>query len=140
MADAKSLGCQRVSFPGQLLGDAKDRIYAESDLFVLPTYSENFGIVVAEALSHSVPVVTTWGAPWQGLPENRCGWWTEIEEAKIHAALSEAMSKCRSELSDMGARGRDWMERDFSWPHIAEKTQTTFEWLLHGTARPSWVV
>jgi len=140
MEDAKNIGCQRVTFSGQLLGDAKARIYAESDLFVLPTYSENFGLAIAEALSHGVPVVTTRGAPWRELQEQRCGWWTDIDEVKIHAALSEAMSKSRIDLDEMGFRGRDWMERDFSWPLIAEKTQATFEWLLHGATRPSWVV
>jgi len=140
MADARNLGCERITFPGQLLGDAKARAYAEADLFVLPTYSENFGLVIAEALSHGVPVVTTRGAPWPGLHEHRCGWWTEIEEASIYAGLSEAMSKDRRDLSEMGQRGRDWMARDYSWPQIVEKTQITFEWLLHGAARPSWVV
>jgi glycosyltransferase involved in cell wall biosynthesis len=48
-----------VSFPGMLQGTAKDAAFAEASLFVLPSYSENFGIALAEAMAAGVPVVTT---------------------------------------------------------------------------------
>ena len=56
---------------GPVFGRDKDELYRKADLFVLPTYSENFGVVVIEALAHGCPVITTKGAPWQEL-EN-CG-------------------------------------------------------------------
>jgi glycosyltransferase involved in cell wall biosynthesis len=40
-------------------------ILRSADIMVLPTYSENFGIVVAEALALGVPVITTTGTPWK---------------------------------------------------------------------------
>ena len=140
MKQAEELGCQRVAFPGEMLNDAKAMAFAESHLFILPTYSENFGLVVAEALSHGVPVVTTRGAPWQGLETHRCGWWTSIDEDGIHAALSDSLARPSAELADMGQRGRRWVEREYGWSRIAEMTETTYEWLLGGAPRPSWVV
>lgn len=59
------------------LGRLKGRrvaLFFSSDLFVLPTFSENFGVVVVEALAHGVPVITTRGAPWSGLVSRECGW------------------------------------------------------------------
>ncbi|MEZ5591148.1 MAG: glycosyltransferase [Gammaproteobacteria bacterium] len=47
-----------------------------ADLFVLPSFSENFGVVIAEALAHGVPVITTRGTPWKGLLQHGCGWWS----------------------------------------------------------------
>lgn len=50
-----------VQYVGSVSGEAKQRFYREADLFVLPSYSENFGVVVAEALAHGLPVITTRG-------------------------------------------------------------------------------
>lgn len=50
-------------------GDEKESAFAWCDVFCLPTLSENFGIVVAEALARGKPVVTTDGAPaWADEP------------------------------------------------------------------------
>jgi len=60
---AIKLGVQEtVTFPGPLFGAQKATFLRDADLFVLPTLSENFGIVVAEALGYGTPVVTTKGA------------------------------------------------------------------------------
>ena len=56
-------------------GFAKEELYRRADFFVLPTFSENFGSVVAEALGYGVPVITTKGAPWEDLLNHKCGWW-----------------------------------------------------------------
>lgn len=48
-----------IDFLGPLIGDDLINIYRNSDIFVLPTYSENFGLVVAEALSYGLPTITT---------------------------------------------------------------------------------
>ena len=66
-----------VKFIGPVEGDDLVNLYKNSDIFVLPTYSENFGIVVAEALSYGLPVITTTGTPWKILEENNCGWYIE---------------------------------------------------------------
>ena len=52
-----------------LFGAAKEAAWAWCDVLCLPTLSENYGLVVAEALEHGVPAVTTDGAPaWRGVP------------------------------------------------------------------------
>ena len=58
---------ESVVFADPVYGEEKWRMMAAADIFVLPTRSENFGIVVAEALACGVPVVTTKGAPWAEL-------------------------------------------------------------------------
>jgi glycosyltransferase involved in cell wall biosynthesis len=59
-----------VTFGGPRYGDEKVAVMQAADLFVLPTHSENFGIVVAEALACGVPVITTKGAPWEELEKS----------------------------------------------------------------------
>jgi glycosyltransferase involved in cell wall biosynthesis len=64
---------RRVKFHGFIEGAAKSEALWNASIFVLPTYSENFGIVVAEALAHSLPVITTDRAPWHEIEEYNCG-------------------------------------------------------------------
>jgi glycosyltransferase involved in cell wall biosynthesis len=135
----RDLGVHRVFFPGPCYGQAKSDTFVNSELYVLPTHSENFGITIAEALAHGVPVITTRGAPWAGLIEQRCGWWIEPAEGPLTACLREVLAMPSTELSQYGDRGRAWMERDFSWPRIAERMRDTYLWMLGGGPPPDWV-
>ena len=137
---ARQKNLNDVTFTGELKGSDKSNRFYESDLFVLPTRSENFGIAIAEALAHGLPVITTKGAPWSGLKDHGCGWWIDIGVAPLIEALKEAMSKPREELATMGAKGREWMERGFSWDRVGRMMYRTYEWLLEGGRAPDWVV
>jgi hypothetical protein len=64
---ASELRLERIEFSGALLGAQKWQAYRDADLFVLPTYSENFGMSVAEALAAGTPAIVTKGAPWSRL-------------------------------------------------------------------------
>ena len=136
---AASLGVQRVVFPGPLYGEAKTQAYFGADLFVLPTHSENFGMVVAEALSHACPAVVGKGAPWARLEAEGCGWWVENSVEGLIAALDPAMQLPPEQLSAMGLRGRAWMAREYGWAAIGQKMDAAYRWLLAGGERPEWV-
>ena len=130
----------RVTITGMLSGSVKDSAWAGAELFVLPTHSENFGISVAEALAHGCPALTTRGAPWRGLTEQRCGWWIEMTGAELAATLTAALQLPAEERRAMGARGRDWMRRDFSWAGIAQRMESAYAHLLGQGPRPDCVL
>lgn len=136
---AKTLGADRVDFPGPLFGDAKAQAYFGAELFVLPTHSENFGMVVAEALAHGCPVVVSRGAPWAGLETEGCGWWVNNSVESLVEALDAAMNLPQTQLAAMGLQGRAWMERDFGWAAIGQKMDAAYRWLLSGGDLPAWV-
>lgn len=137
---ARTLGLKAVDFPGELVGDAKWRAYEFADLFVLPTRTENFGLVIAESLAAGTPVITTKGAPWSDLLTFRCGWWIPDSEQDLEGTLRAAMKQPRTKLTEMGLRGREWMQRDFSWRGVAGKMLTTYRWLLNEVDRPEWIM
>lgn len=118
------------SFEPPVEGPAKWAAMSKADLFVLPSYSENFGNVVAESLACGTPVITTTGTPWEGLPEHQCGWWVEPEVDELAAALTEAVALSDEERQEMGARGREWMAQDFTWPAVGHKTIQFYQGLI----------
>jgi len=140
LALSEQLGLKRVKFCGPLYANEKIQAYANADLFVLPTYSENFGVAVAESLAAGTPVVVTKGAPWEGLIEHNAGWWVDISVRGIAGGLHAAMLKSRSELVQMGGNGKNWMEREFSWQDIGERMAKVYDWVLHGGISPSCII
>lgn len=129
---SKDLQLRRVSFPGGVYGAEKSLTYRSSDLLVLPSHSENFGMVVAEALAHECPVIASKGTPWHALVSEGCGWWVEHDVDALAAAMDSAMRLPRDALAAMGARGRVWMQRDFSWESVAAKMDSAYAWVVDG--------
>jgi hypothetical protein len=62
----------------------------------------------------------------------KCGWWVECGVTSLAAALAIAMAMPREALKAMGARGRAWMKRDFSWDAVAVKMIDLYGWLISG--------
>jgi glycosyltransferase involved in cell wall biosynthesis len=118
---------EAISFAGPVDGEAKRSMFFDADLFILPTYSENFGITVAEALAHGLPVLTTTGAPWPMLPERGCGWWVDATVDGIAAGLRQATSQDSETLAAMGARGRTWVAAEFGWARVAKEFVTMYD-------------
>ncbi|MFT5507163.1 MAG: glycosyltransferase involved in cell wall biosynthesis [Hyphomicrobiaceae bacterium] len=138
-AQSVSLGLDRVSFEDGLFGADKDAAYRDAELFVLPTLNDNFGMVVAEALSHATPVICTHGAPWQGLESYGCGWWVEQGAEPLTVALVDALQLSRCSLAEKGKRGRAWMAASFSWGSVAHDMEQVYRWCAAGDERPSCV-
>jgi glycosyltransferase involved in cell wall biosynthesis len=128
-----------ITFPGEVWGEEKTGLYADSDLFILPSYSENFGLVIAEALACEVPVITTRATPWQELEQHRCGWWIEVGLNPLIPVLREALSLPSSQLREMGTRGRKLIEDRYGWEPIGCQMVETYEWMLGFGPKPDCV-
>jgi glycosyltransferase involved in cell wall biosynthesis len=124
----RASGLERdVEFVGEVRGDAKLAFFREADIVVVPSHTENFGLVVAEALAHGVPVVASRGTPWRRIEEKGCGLWVSNDPASLADAIQRLS---RMPMAEMGERGRTWMREEFAWPECARKLLACYRALL----------
>lgn len=129
----------KIKLLGPITGDAKMQKYMNSDLFILPTFNENFGNVVAEAMMCECPAITTKNAPWEVLEEDKCGWWIDLSVENIVSTLSEAMSLTDEERIELGKKSRQCIIDHYSSESVAKKTKMVYEWLLGNREMPGFV-
>jgi glycosyltransferase involved in cell wall biosynthesis len=126
---ATELGVKNMFFPGPLYGADKAEVVAGADLLVLPSRSENFGMVVAEALAAGVPVIATKGTPW-GEIEGKCGWHAEATIEGLAHALIEAMRASDEDRAAMGERGRELVRTRYRWTTVGRSLVDAYSRLV----------
>ena len=128
-----------VIFAGEVHGHSKKIAYAAADVFALPTLSDNFAIVVTEALASGVPVITTHGVPWAELETSGSGWWVPVDAVALRQAISTALACPDERLREMGARGRALVRLKYTWEAIARDALSLYQWLNDQGPRPDFV-
>lgn len=129
-----------VKMLGKMVGQEKINKYLSSDLFILPSYSENFGNVIAEAMLCECPVITTTNTPWDCLVSQSCGWWIDLSVENLVETLSEAMLLSDTQRSEMGKRGRVYVENTFSTEIISAQTKQLYSWIMNEGEKPKFVI
>ena len=112
---------ESTSFVGFVSGRKKDLLLQGSDIFVLPSFSENFGIAVAEAAIAGLPIIITPGV--QIAPEiasANAGLIVEGEKAALISALSQLLSSPQLR-SQMGQNAQKLASQRYSWEVIAKQ-------------------
>jgi glycosyltransferase involved in cell wall biosynthesis len=115
------VNADRIRFMGAVSDANKWDVYRSADLFILPSYSENFGIVIGEALGMGVPVITTTATPWGRMKEKGCGWWIDTGVDALIPTLREAIGLHDGSRRAMGQRGSDWIRSEFTWESVGEQ-------------------
>ena len=116
-----------VAMLGDLRGEEKQRMFERTDVVVVPSFTENFAIVVAEALAHGAAVIASHGTPWQEVGPKGCGLWVANDPASLADAISSVSSM---PVAEMGERGRRWMAESFSWDKCAREMLALYNDLL----------
>lgn len=144
--------CVEILSP--VFGEAKVKLYQESSVFCLPSYSENFGMVIAEAMSCGVPAITTNGTPWQLLNgevstmgasldmlgnNKRTGWCIDLSVDNLEKALREAMMMPSVELYEMGQRGSKLVNANFNYRMVAKMNLALYDWIINKAKKPDFV-
>ncbi len=106
--------------PG-IYGPDKLQLIRDSDVLILPSYSENFGNVVAEALACERPVITTTGTPWREIEKVGCGIYIPPAAEALFSAMEKMYLKSPEEREEMGKKGRAYVFDNFDWEKKAKE-------------------
>jgi glycosyltransferase involved in cell wall biosynthesis len=119
--------------PRTVLGADKEHLYAAAKLFVLPSYSENFGITILEAMQRGVPVITT---PEVGAAkivlEAKAGLVVPGDPESLGTAIRQLMEAGPLSRA-MGEAGRRHVTEHYSWACIAEQMENLYASLTQGS-------
>ena len=127
---------ETVTFVGFVEGDRKQLLLQGSDLFVLPSLSENFSLATAEAMAAGLPVVVT--PEVQIAPDIHTAGAGIVAEGTVEA-LADAMAKLltNSELRHhMGLGGQQWAQQHYHWPTIAGQLSQVYAAILNREPLP----
>lgn len=122
---------KNVRFVGPKYGEFKWDFLRSADVLILPTYSENFGIVVAEALAIGVPVITTRGTPWEDLERFKCGWWIDLSVNKLEQTLIKTFNTSTKELEAMGNLGKKLVVKKYDIKAVAYMMYQLYKKILN---------
>jgi glycosyltransferase involved in cell wall biosynthesis len=128
-----SLGMNdKVTFTGFVMGQDKELLLQGSDLFVLPSYSENFGIAIAEAMSAGLPVIITPGvqiAP--EIAEAKAGLVIEGNLNTLQNAIAQLLDS-PSLRQQLGENGKRLVRQRYCWDSIAHQLVATYQAIIAG--------
>jgi glycosyltransferase involved in cell wall biosynthesis len=128
-----------IVFLGPRFGAEKSEFYRTCHAFILPSLSEGLPMTVLEAWAYGKPVLMT---PECNLPQ---GFSAEAalrigrSPEEIAAGLRNLIKMSDDDRTAMGARGRDLVAKNFSWPRIGEQMRAVYEWVLGGRAPPQTI-
>lgn len=108
-----------IIFTGPVYGSAKEFFYRTAKYFVLPSFSENFGSVVLEALAAGTPVLTTTGTPWRDLEKYGCGICTAPEVSALQHVLEKLLVLSEEEYRIMSGKTKEFIKENYLWSRTA---------------------
>jgi len=123
----KRLRPNQYMFTGALYGDNKESVFNNTDVMVLPSFSENYGLVVVEALSRGIPVISSKNTPWEEIKNKNAGWYIDAHQEKITEVI-ENLSK--SDLTRKAINALTLINENYTWDLVA-KSFTAEVWNLH---------
>ncbi|RUS94995.1 glycosyl transferase [Dulcicalothrix desertica PCC 7102] len=112
---------QHTTITGFVTGASKSALLEASDIFVLPSYYENFGIAVAEAMVAGRPVVISDQVHiWHEIYNSQSGWVSKTEINSLTEAIIQALQNPQERIK-RGANAKECALNSFSWDAIGHQ-------------------
>lgn len=109
-------------------------VFTRASVYVLPSYSENFGITIAEALTAGLPVITTRATPWDCLVHEGLGWVVDNDVSQLRDALEAAIRLGPADLKGLRTKAETYASQRFGWSAIAQRYAAAYGWISNSSA------
>ena len=119
-----------IEFTGLLPKDKALQKMAKLDYLILPSRSENFGMVIPEALRMGIPCIATKGAPWEELNTHNCGWWINGNKESISDAIECAITTSSDDYKLMANNAINLVKEKYSIEKTVEELIKLYKRLL----------
>ena len=139
LALTEKLKVNNICYTGFITGVKQDAILNELSYLILPSKSENFGMVVAEALIRGIPVIASKGTPWEELNTKKCGWWVDNNVENLAETIEKALSTDEIDRIEMGKRGYQLIKNKYSIECVASQMLEFYNWILTNDKKPNFV-
>jgi glycosyltransferase involved in cell wall biosynthesis len=127
---AKIKNHKKIKFYGQANIDKTSYFYKRANVTILPSYSENFGYVIAESLSFGTPVATTANTPWRFIKNKKIGYIIDPEVEKLTTQLQFIFNSSINEQKKMGLNGFKYVYKHFNLKKIYIKYLSLYKTVL----------
>ena len=111
----------KVSLHKGVFGEEKYKLLQNASAFILPSYSEAFGIAIAEAMAFELPIVTTKTTPWNIIEKEKLGWYVNPSKNDLSKAIQELFYSKKEDLEEMGSKAKKIINKNFDWNETSEK-------------------
>lgn len=121
----------KVTFSGMLLGHDKLSAFVDADIFVLPSYTENFGITVVEAMACNVPVLIT---DKVNIHQEVRSWDAGYVIGCNAELLAEALTRMLDDhglCKRLSINGRKLVEAEFSFDVMGKRLEKAYDMILN---------
>lgn len=135
----KKYSLRNVVFKGFLGGPKLQQAIRDLDYLVLPSKSENFGMVVPEALINGVPVIASKGTPWRDLNTYNCGWWIDDDTQIIKQYLKLALDIPESKRKEMGRNGQKLVVEKYNIRARSDQMIQLYKWVDGSSIKPDFI-
>ncbi|MBE9221917.1 glycosyltransferase [Cyanobacterium stanieri LEGE 03274] len=111
-----------TTITGFVTGDEKMALLQKADLFLLPSFYENFGIAVVEAIAFSTPVlISDQVYIYREIEKAKAGWICSLNEDDLVKKLMVALESGEEERQQRGLNGFNLVKQNYSWSAIARQ-------------------
>jgi glycosyltransferase involved in cell wall biosynthesis len=128
-----------ITFIGPKYNHDKIKKLQESKYLILPSYSENYGIVVAEALSSGIPVITTNLTPWSVLNDTKSGWCLDLDLNSFTNTLIFIMNHDTLFYESFSINARQLAISNFSKLKMKQDFIKLYNWILYKSQKPDFI-
>ena len=128
-----------VKFVGFINGKDKFEQLASLTALCVPSYSENFGMTVAESLLMGTPVIASLGTPWEELNTRHCGYWVNNDVQTLAETIEKVLSLPAEEITAMGENGKRLVKEKYQDTQVAGMMAQLYTWIINGGAKPAFV-